>query len=363
MAGLSKAMVVHRLILNTTLIQAVDPLTDSRWLGFMSQHPAASVFHSPEWLEALHRTYGYTPVALMMSTTGGEPQSGILYCRVNSWLNGRRLVSLPFSDHCEPVVTSHDQLCRLLSALGRDAEVNGYKYAEIRPLSSPSIVECGLGQSQSFCFHRLSLGGTAAELFHAFHKDCVQRKIHRAEREGLTCEDGRSPDLLQKFYSLQILTRRRQQLPPQPFAWFRNLAACMGDKMKIRVASKDGKPVASILTLQHRRTLVYKYGCSDKAFSNLGGMQLLFWRAIQDAKSQGLLEFDLGRSDWENEGLIRFKDRLGATRSTLTYWRYPASSAAQATSTWKMNAAKRIISCLPDACLSAAGNLLYRHIG
>jgi lipid II:glycine glycyltransferase (peptidoglycan interpeptide bridge formation enzyme) len=239
----------------------------------------------------------------------------------------------------------------------------GCKYIEIRPLGLQPAGESGLAQSKSFYCHTLDLGPAAAELFHGFHKDCVQRKIHRAEREGLVCEDGRSPELLRKFYSLQITTRRRQQLPPQPFAWFRNLAACMGDKLKIRVASKDGTPVASILTLQHRRTLVYKYGCSDKAFSNLGGMQLLFWQAIQDAKSQGLMEFDLGRSDWENEGLIRFKDRLGATRSTLTYWRYPASSAAQATSTWKRNAAKRIISCLPDACLSAAGNLLYRHIG
>jgi lipid II:glycine glycyltransferase (peptidoglycan interpeptide bridge formation enzyme) len=246
--------------------------------------------------------------------------------------------------------------------LEHDVDVNRCRYVEIRLLSLPPLVECGLEKSQSFCHHLLELSPTPAELFRVFHKDCVQRKIHRAEREGLVCEEGRSPELLRKFYSLQIMTRRRHQLPPQPFAWFRNLAACMGAKLNIRVASKDGRPVASILTLQHRHTLVYKYGCSDKAFSNLGGMQLLFWRAIQDAKTQGLLEFDLGRSEWENEGLIRFKDRLGATRGTITHWRYPASSAAQATSTWKMKVAKRIFSCLPDSCLSAAGRLLYRHM-
>lgn len=26
--------------------------------------------------------------------------------------------------------------------------------------------------------------------------------------------------------------------------------------------------------------------------------------------------------DWDNPGLIKFKDRWGADRSTLTYWRY-----------------------------------------
>ena len=345
------------------MTEELDPLTDIRWLRLVSRHSSASVFHSPEWLEALHRTYGYEPVALTTSASNSELHNGILFCRVNTLLTRRRLVSLPFSDHCEPLATGSCELSCLLSALEHDADANRCKYLEMRPLGPPSLVECGLGESQSFCFHKLDLGHPAPELFHAFHKDCVQRKIHRAEREGLTCEEGRSPELLQKFYRLQILTRRRQQLPPQPFAWFRNLAACMGEKLKIRVASKDGKPVASILTLQHRRTLVYKYGCSDKAFSNLGGMQFLFWRAIQDAKSQGLLEFDLGRSDWENEGLIQFKDRLGGTRSTLTYWRYPASAAAHARPAWQTKLAKRIVSRLPNACLSALGSLLYRHAG
>jgi len=209
----------------------------------------------------------------------------------------------------------------------------------------------------------LDLSPGPAELFGAFHRDCVQRKILRAEREGLVCEEGRSMEILRKFYSLQIMTRRRQQLPPQPFAWFRNLAECMGDKLNVLIASKDGRPVASILTLRHRTTLVYKYGCSDKTFSNLGGMPFLFWRAIKDAKGQGLLEFDLGRSDWDNEGLLQFKDRLGATRSTLNYWRYPASSVVPERQSWTMKVAKRIFSHLPDACLTAAGDLLYKHIG
>ena len=51
----------------------------------------------------------------------------------------------------------------------------------------------------------------------------------------------------------------------------RNLIACLGDNVKIRVASKDGRPVASILTLRHKRTLVYKYGCSDDHSTIWGG--------------------------------------------------------------------------------------------
>ena len=340
----------------------VDPLQDPRWKELLLRHPSATVFHTPEWLEALRRTYGYEPIVPTTSAPSRELTEGLAACRVSSWLTGRRLVSLPFSDHCEPLVSCMEEFQHLLSGLKQEAVRSQYKYIEFRPLSFSLGRVSGLERSESFCVHKLDLGPTAAELFSGFHKDCVQRKIRRAEREDLVYEDGNSAALLRKFYDLQVITRRRQQLPPQPFAWFRNLAVCMGDKLKVRLVSKDGKPVASILTLQFRRILVYKYGCSDKLFSNLGGMQLLFWRAILEAKREGLSEFDLGRSDLGNDGLIHFKDRLGAKRTAVSYWRYGASSDARP-DTRKMAVARRVVSHLPSAWLTTAGSLFYRHVG
>jgi hypothetical protein len=343
--------------------QILNPLVDTRWLRFVSLQAASSAFHSPEWLEALHRTYGYEPVAFATSGPDGELIGGLLLCRVHSPLTGRRLVSLPFSDHCEALVGSADELTTLLAALKREAETGEYKYIELRPLSSLFAAEAGLEKSDSFCYHKLNLSLTASELFRGFHKDCVQRKIHRAEREGLAYEEGRSVELLRKFYRLQVITRRRLQVPPQPFAWFRNLAECMGEKLNLRVASKDGTPVAAIITLQHGHSLVYKYGASDRAFSSLGGTQLLFWRAVEDAKSQGLWEFDLGRADWENKGLIRFKDQLGAARSSLQYYRHPAPPPAGRFRVWAGKKGHWAVSHLPDWVLVQAGNLFYKHLG
>ena len=68
--------------------------------------------------------------------------------------------------------------------------------------------------------------------------------------------------------------------------------------------------------------LVYKYGVSDERFHRLGAMPLLLWKAMLDAKDRGLSLFDLGRTDADNSGLATFKERLGATRSTLTYVRW-----------------------------------------
>jgi len=90
-------------------------------------------------------------------------------------------------------------------------------------------------------------------------------------------------------------------------------------------------------------------------------MQLLMWEAIQEAKEDGLLEFDMGRTDWDNEGLLTFKDRFGGTRSTLTYLRYPAPKKLRAGHI-QMRMAKLLFSLTPRSVLIAAGNILYRHI-
>src|SRR5262249_12771282 len=150
-------------------------------------------------------------------------------------------------------------------------------------------------------------------------------------------------------------TRRRHQLPPHPRDWFRNVLDCLGDRAKIWMALKDGHPIVSILTLSFKDVLVYKYGCSDERFHNLGGMHFLFWKAIEEGKRNGARELDLGRSDLDNPGLITFKDRWGASRSQLTYWRYPARQAQAAAPNWRMQVAKKIIAHVPDRYLIAAG--------
>src|SRR4051812_78616 len=87
-------------------VYRLQPLEDQRWADLVDRHPHSSVFHSVAWLEALHRTYGYELVAYTTSSAGEPLKNGLVFCRVASWITSRRLVSLPFSDHCEPLVHS-----------------------------------------------------------------------------------------------------------------------------------------------------------------------------------------------------------------------------------------------------------------
>ena len=346
----------------------IQPLEDPRWGRFLESHPHASVFHTVPWLEALRQTYGYEPIVYTTSPPREELRNGLLFCCVDSWLTGHRLVSLPFSDHCEPLLNARADLEAILSALEQNFRRKRLTYIEIRPVQ-PLLGPVPLFRSDHlYCFHQLELSPDLDMLFRNFHKDSIQRKIRRAERGDLIYRQGQSELLLDSFYRLLLLTRRRHQLPPQPMRWFRNLIACFGEAVKIRVAFKGEQPVAAILTLRHKDALVYKYGCSNAQFHNLGGMHLLFWRAIQEAKGEGLRVLDLGRSDCDNAGLITFKDRWGSARSILTYSRFTASIRSKwnfgpAGESWKLRIAKQVFSHLPDGILHSTGSLIYKHIG
>ena len=350
------------------LAQCIQPLEDPRWDSFLQAHPRASVFHSSAWLRALSRTYGYEPVAFTTTRDGQDLQNAMVFCRVESRLTGRRLVSLPFSDHCEPLLDTDDDLEVLAAAIEQECRREQWRYVELRPLAQLAIATELHHTAVPYTFHQLDLDPDLATLFQNCHKSSTQRKIRRAEREGLTYAEGSSVALLDQFYRLFVVTRKRHNLPPPPRHWFANLVDSFAGALKIRVAYRQGIPIAAMITLRHKDTLVYKYGCSDARFHNMGSMHLLYWKAIQDAKACGLRRFDLGRTDADQQGLITFKSRWGATQSVVTYSRYSLSAQAAhvfdlSAAKWKSRVAKSLLSNLPLEALSVIGRVFYRHIG
>ncbi|MBX3300776.1 MAG: GNAT family N-acetyltransferase [Nitrospira sp.] len=344
-------------------VHVINPLRDPRWPGFVEWHSAASVFHSRGWLRALQMTYGYEPLAVTTSRPTEPLTNALLCCLVRSWLTGDRVVSLPFTDHCEPLVEYIEQLRALCAHLEALRRIQGWRYAEVRTSraslsATESFRECTIYQ-----WHRLDLRPSLDALYKGFHKDCIRRRICHAERQGLRYEEGRNESLVRSFYDLIVLTRLRKHLPPQPFKWFQNLVACMGKDVCIRLAFKGGRPVAGILTMNHGKTMSYKYGGSDARFNHLGTTPMLFWQTIQAAKSVGMETLDLGRSDLENRGLIRFKERWGAQGVRLTLWRSPADEVSPSLERQKMRLAKTVCASVPDKMLVLAGRLMYRHVG
>lgn len=347
----------------STQFAQVDPLSDTRWPEFLRGQARASVFHSPAWLTALQETYGYKAVAFSTSLPGQPLRNGVVFCEVKSWLVRPRLVSLPFSDHAEPLISDENDFTALLEHLQKQVWEGRWTSVELRPLGCWGDWR-GFRHGQQFVLHTLDLEPSLEKLFAALNRDSTQRKIRRAERRQLRYEEGQSEELIQEFFRLVVLTRRRKSLPPPPLKWFRNVVRFLGGHAKIRIArTKDGEPAGGILTLAYKESMMFKYGASDARFHSLGTMPFLLWRAIEDAKELGASTFDFGRSDIDHQGLIRFKNHFGTEQMPLSRRIFPAESWGPTSQSWKMKAAGKIFAKLPDSALILAGRVIYPHIG
>jgi len=346
-------------------IYTIDPFSDARWPEFLERSSDASVFHSTGWMEALRRTYGYTTTVYTTTPPNRDLDDGVPFSMISSMLTGKRLVSVPFADHCQPLFSSKDASREILDEVTQGARKIGCRYVELRPIvrqvgsDAPSP---DFGVSEDFAFHEVDLTPDIEQIYSGFHKTAVKQMIGRAERDEVRCEVGTGEDVLIPFYSLMIKTRRKHQLPPQPISWFRNLIACIPGGVTIRVAFKDTVPIAATLTLSFKSIDCHKYSCSDPAFTSLGGTALLMWKAIQDGKTRGATVYDLGRSDRSNDGLVKFKERWGGSASSVVYYRNPIP-ASNSSGGGLQERLGGLLARLPDAALVRVGSILYRHMG
>src|SRR6185437_1205738 len=138
---------------HSTGLTSIDPLQDPRWGDLVAKHPKASVFHSVEWLRALRSAYGYQPTAICTSNYRGRLTGGLVFCRIKSWLTGTRLVSLPFSDHCEPLTQTNEELQVIVQQLKRLVAQENWSYFEVRPTSSSTLENVGFQAASSYLLH------------------------------------------------------------------------------------------------------------------------------------------------------------------------------------------------------------------
>jgi hypothetical protein len=347
-------------------VYEVDPLKDNRWQDFVNRHPRASIFHSVGWLDSLSRTYGYEPVVYTTSSPTSELANGLLFCRIRSWATGNRIVSLPFSDHCAPLCDPGEEFDSLIDHMRTDRVHHDWEYLEVRPVGGNfgnTIKQRGFKKAGKYVLHRVDLEPTAEEIFRQLHKDSIQRRVRHAERVRVREVCGKSEKLLREFYWLLVRTRARQNLPPQPYVWFKNLVDRTGDAMDLRLAYMENVPVAAVMVLHFKDTSYYKYGCSDERFHNLGAMPFLLWRALLHAKSLGSKTLDLGRTEDDHHGLLAFKNHWAPVSESLTYWTFPSNMSLTAMKDWKLKLVNRICAHMPHRMLAAAGSLMYRHVG
>jgi hypothetical protein len=331
------------------------------WDEILLKSQDFSFFHTLSWAKTLVESYGFRPLYFAWQRTG-KLLFLMPFMEITSILTGKRGVSLPFTDFCHPfsaLEISPEMAVKSVIDFGR---ANRWKYAEWHGLET--FNEQAI-PSESYLSHDVDLKKSEAQIFSSL-RESNQRNIRKATRAGLTVRADSSLESLGNFYRLNCLTRRRHQLPPQPYAFFLNLykhilSRAMG--LVITVAH-SGHVVASGIFFHFGKVATYKYGASDSRFFSFRPNNLVIWEAMRIYAQRGYERLDLGRTELDNLGLIQFKRMWGGNERLVHYYRYDLCQGCFIKKrVVNVKILHGLASRLPVFALRIVGRVLYRHMG
>jgi hypothetical protein len=342
-------------------LEIINPLEHPEWDQAVLSAPGISFSHSSSWARVLSESYGFRPLSFTL-LNGGAWSGCLSVMEINSTLTGRRGISLPFTDFCEPLTSQEPHFDYLLSSLIDHGRKAGWKYIELR--GGNEFLK-DIPFFSSFYRHTLDLSSDESITFRRF-RDSTRSTIRKTVKQGVETGVYHSLDSVRQFYVLNCMTRQRHGIPPQPFVFFQNLFdhIIATHRGMVVLASLHGKVVAGAVFLHFGEEANYKYSASDYRYRHLGATALVLWEAIRWYGRNGFKVVDFGRTDLENKGLRVFKRGFCRHEEIFKYYRYDLSRDK-----WREdhssfeNPFPKLVRGLPIPLLRMIGALLYRHIG
>ena len=341
-------------------VELVDPRRDPSWLALVESRPS-SVFHSPAWLGVLQDTYGFELFAPVLLDDNDMPMAGLPVCRVEDFL-GARLISLPFSDYCDPLVSTDHQWERLVEPLiGESCPVTTRCVHNQIPLADDRF-----GLMKEARWHSLDITKSLEALWQGLD-GAARRAIRKAQGQGMEIREAKSAVEMRAFFDMHLAVRKHKyRLLAQPRAFFEQiwLHFVMPGQGFLLVATVNDRIVAGCLFLQWQQTLYYKFNASVPDLLPERPNDLLIWEGIRRGQARGCTALDFGLSDYDQEGLLRFKRKYADSEKTISFLQTRAPTApAAAPGRDLLGELVRIFTddSVPDSITEAAGDLLYRY--
>ena len=342
-------------------MRVVDPLRDPNWDCLVLSHPSHNFFHRAAWARVLRKTYEHKPIYIRFGRER-ELVALVPLMEVASPFTGRRGVSLPFSDFCQPLMFDgwgQELLMESLLELGRKRK---WQYFELR--GGKGSLPATAVAAERYYGHKLDLTLGIEHLFARFDSS-VRRAIRKAEKSGINVEVSSSRKAMLDFYQLHVRTRRRHGLPPQSLSFFLNIdQEVMRAGLGFVVLAKNGtRSIAAAVFFCSGEAALFKFGASDERSHEFRGNNVVMWEGIKQLVGKGLETLHFGRTTIDNDGLRRFKLSWGTEEEVIEYFRFALN-----TQTWlnsSRNASEfhdQLFRKLPLAVNRLAGTLIYPHL-
>ena len=337
----------------------INPIEYPNWNDLLLTNKDASFFHTSNWAKVLSESYKYKPV-YFTSIDNEKLLELIPFMEVNSFLTGKRGVSLPFSDFCRPLVSDKKDFKNLFKGIVQYAKNEKWKYLEIR--SDKDIFSDEAIVAASYFIHNLDIEPDKNKLMSCF-RSSTRRNIKKSIKEGVIVKLDYSAESLKAFYRLNCLTRKRHGIPTQPYYFFKKIYDHIISKKKgfIVTACYKDKYIAGAIYFNLGTKCIYKYGASDINYQKLRANNLVMWEAIKWSAQNGIKKFSFGRTDLEHKGLLQFKKGWGADVAKLEYYKYDVKRTFFIEDNLNSKYSY-LVRRIPLPLLKCIGSLLYRHV-
>lgn len=344
----------------TSEIVTVDPRDDPHWQS-LTTGAYGSVFTSPPWIRAMCSTYGFTPEARVAMDPQGEPTGGFAWVPMED-LRGPRLISLPFCDWTDPMVS--DQMT--WEALADD----------LLDTNTPLTVRClnayeprydpRLEVAGEAAWHGTPLTGTVEDLWSRV-ASVARRNISKSRRKGVRIERSTGLDGVHRFHRLHAdLRKRKFRMLAQPVDFFEHIwhEFASDDAILTLLAYLGDEPIGGLLLLEYNGVLYNKFAASVPEYLSYRPNDALYWEAIRCGLERSLRLVDWGRSDLDQPGLIRYKSKWATDERRIRTLRSavpPSPERDEADGIFEALTELLTEPTVPDEITDRAGALLYRY--
>jgi len=320
---------------------------DSRlWREYVTNHPAATVFHDLAWKRVIERAFRYK-ARYLMARQGTLIRGVLPLFLVESRLFGRRMISTPFAVYggiCADDETAESALyleaCRLTRLEGAD-------YLELRDRKSAGYP--GLQSSSLYVTFEKDLTVETAALFDTLPRN-TRNMIRKGRKHGLRAVfDNRHVD---RFYDVYAQSVHHLGSPVFAESFFHIIKEEFANAAEITTIWLSNRTVAAVLSFRFRDWLLPYYGGSTMEGRSVAANNFMYWEIMRAAAEQNLRHFDFGRSKL-GTGAHDFKTRWNMRERPLNYGFYlhrratvPNFTPANRHFHWGINLWKRLPFCV-----------------
>jgi len=282
--------------------------------AFVRAAPDGTPFHLSAWARAIAKGVGQRP-HLLIAEQANSVVGVLPLTHVTSPVFGKSLVSNAFAVYGGPIAdneAAHAALDAAAWSLAERLAVPSLEYRNRTRLRPDWPVK-----ADTYVTFRRELTPSSDANLKAIPRK-QRAEVRKSLELGLEVRVASDARALADHFAVYSESVRNLGTPVFPKRLFESLLEFFGRDADVLTVSKDGRPVASVLSIYHADEVLPYYGGGTHEARPLRANDHMYWMLMEHARQRGCTSFDFGRSK-VGTGAYAFKKNWGFEPTPLVY--------------------------------------------